>query len=77
MDKWASDLQLSSNDTIVNDYGIPDYSQILECFGYTTTDSDVTVLGCIFAGGHNTTNYHYDVMLNFFDTHPESLKAAL
>jgi hypothetical protein len=68
MNKWASDLQLSSNDTVVNDYGISD-DRILECSGYTSTDTDATVLGCIFDGGHDTTDYHDDVMLNFFDIH--------
>ena len=68
MEKWATDLELSPDESIVDKYGISDHDEILECSGYTSQEA--VVLGCIFDGGHyDTTDYHDEVALNFFDTH--------
>lgn len=69
MNKWASDLELTSDGSIVDSYGIPEYKDILQCSEFTAQESGAVVLGCIFDGGHDTGDYHDEVTLNFFDAH--------
>lgn len=71
MEKWKSDLELVSDDSVVNEYDIPNYDKLLECSGYASSsiENGPVVLGCVFDGGHDTDVYHDEVTLNFFDVH--------
>ena len=72
------DLGLASDDSIANDYAIPNYDELLECSGYkSNSENGPVILGCIFDGGHDTDEYHDEVSLNFFDAHSKVRNGSL